>query len=129
MDATGTFDVTASPSPPFHEVGGVSFGRMRIDKVLAGDLVGTSLVEMLTAGTPVAGSAAYVALEHVSGTLHGRTGAFVLQHSATMMRGEPALAITVVPDSGTGELSGIAGTFTIRIEEGEHFYTFDYQLA
>ena len=84
---------------------------------------------MLSAGTPVKGSAGYVAIERVTGTLDGRRGTFVLQHSGTMTRGAPRLVITVVPDSGTGDLTGIAGTMTIDISNGKHSYTFEYTLA
>jgi hypothetical protein len=76
----------------------------------------------------VKGSAGYVAIERVTGTLHGKSGSFVLQHSGTMTRGEPQLSVTVVPDSGTGELTGLAGALTIRIAEKQHFYEFDYTL-
>jgi Protein of unknown function (DUF3224) len=84
---------------------------------------------MLSATTGVEGSAGYVAIEHVSGTLHGRAGTFVLQHSGTMNRGSPFLAVTVVPDSGTGELAGIRGTMAIIIAGGKHTYEFDYTLG
>ena len=83
---------------------------------------------MLAVQTATEGSAGYVAMEVVSGTLEGREGAFALQHSGTMTRGAPGLTITVVPDSGTGELEGIAGTMTIDLVEGQHSYTFDYTL-
>jgi hypothetical protein len=84
---------------------------------------------MIAAGTAVSGSAGYVAMERVTGSLHGRNGSFVLQHSATMTRGEPQLSVTVVPDSGTGELVGLAGSMRIQVEDGRHAYTFDYRLA
>ena len=83
---------------------------------------------MLSAGTPVKGSAGYVALERVTGRLQGRTGGFVLQHSGTMTRGVPALVIAVVPDSGTGDLRGIAGQLAIEITNGEHRYVLDYAI-
>jgi hypothetical protein len=83
---------------------------------------------MLTAGTAVKGSAGYVALEQVTGTLNGRKGSFVLQHSATMDRGVPHLSITVVPDSGTDQLTGLAGSMNIIITEGKHSYDFEYTL-
>src|SRR5437588_446218 len=102
--ASGTFDVKVTPQAPEDKAEGTTLGRMSIDKELHGDLEGTSKGEMLTAGTPVQGSAGYVAIERVSGTLHGRRGTFVLQHTGTMTRGAPRLSITVVPDSGTGEL-------------------------
>ena len=84
---------------------------------------------MLTAGTSVAGSAAYVAVERVSGALHGRRGTFALQHIGTMTRGEPSLSITVVPDSGTGELVGLAGRLAIVVAEGKHSYELEYTLS
>lgn len=104
-------------------------GRMSIDKQFHGDLEATSRGQMLAAGTAVKGSAGYVAIEQVSGTLHGRAGTFVLQHSGTMNRGEPQLLVTVVPDSGTGELAGLAGRMDIIIEGGKHSYDFEYTLA
>ena len=84
---------------------------------------------MLTAGTDVKGSAGYVAIERVSGTLQGRSGTFVLQHSGTMTRGAPQLSITVVPDSGTGQLAGLAGKMAIIIADGKHSYDFEYTLT
>jgi hypothetical protein len=104
-------------------------GRMTIDKQFLGDLAGTSAGEMLTAMTETEGSAGYVAIERVTGTLGGRQGTFVLQHNGTMNRGNPQLAIHVVPDSGTGELTGLAGTMTIDIAGGKHSYVFEYTLG
>jgi hypothetical protein len=101
---------------------------MSIDKQFHGDLEGTSKGEMLAARGGVEGSAGYVALEQVTGSLHGRTGTFYLQHSGTMDRGAPTLAVTVVPDSGTGELTGLTGKMNIIIEGGAHRYEFDYTL-
>lgn len=103
--------------------------RRSIDKRFEGDLDGTSEGEMLSAMGAVQGSAGYVALERVTGTLHGRRGAFTLQHNATMTRGAPYLAIVVVPDSANGELAGLRGTFAITIEGGKHFYAFEYELG
>ena len=94
-----------------------------------GDLLATSAGEMLSAMTGVAGSAAYVALERVSGSLHGRRGAFTLQHTGVMKRGEGQLTISVVPDSGEGELAGLTGQMTIRIEADAHNYDFEYDLG
>jgi hypothetical protein len=102
---------------------------MAIDKQFRGDLEGSSRGEMLTAGTDVKGSAGYVAIERVTGPLHGRSGSFVLQHNGIMTRGAPQLAIAVVPDSGTGELAGLAGRMTIEIDEGAHSYGFEYTLG
>ncbi len=128
--AKGRFAVKVEPLSPNDESEGVTFGRMSIDKTWQGDFEGTSTGEMLTAGTNVAGkmSAGYVAIERVRGTLAGRTGSFVFQHSATMDRGSQELIIRVVPDTGTGELKGIAGTLSIEIAGGEHSYTLDYSL-
>jgi hypothetical protein len=99
---------------------------MSLDKQFQGDLEGTSKGQMLAVGTDVKGSAGYVAIERVTGALHGRSGTFALQHSGTMTRGAPQLDISVVPDSGTGELVGLAGKMSINIVEGKHFYDFDY---
>jgi hypothetical protein len=106
-----------------------TLGRMSIDKQFHGDLDGTSKGQMLTAMTDIKDSAGYVAIERVTGTLQGRSGSFVLQHNGTMTRGAPQLTITVVPDSGTGELAGLAGKLTINIVDGKHFYDFEYTLA
>ena len=102
--------------------------RMTISKTLHGDLEGTSVGEMLAASTNVEGSAAYVAIERVTGTMAGRTGSFVLQHSGTMTRGAPHLVVTVVPDSGTGDLVGLTGSVGIIIADGKHSYDFEYTL-
>jgi hypothetical protein len=123
--ARGTFDVQLAPQP-MHSP---DLGRMTIDKQIHGDLEGVSTGEMLSAMTAVKGSAGYVAMELVRGTLHGRKGAFVLQHSATMNRGTPDLTVTVVPDSGTEELTGLTGRFQIIIEGKQHSYVFEYSLA
>jgi hypothetical protein len=127
--ASGTFDVKLSPLTTSDTTEGSPLARMSIDKQLHGDLEATSKGEMLAAGTAVKGSAGYVAIERVTGTLHGRTGSFVLQHSATMTRNTPELSITVVPDSGTGELVGLAGKMLITITNGKHSYEFEYTLA
>lgn len=129
MQATGTFEVKLTPQPPADPSDDPTPGRMRIDKQFRGDLEASSRGEMLMAGTAVAGSAGYVAMERVSGALHGRSGTFVLQHSGTMTRGVPALTVTVVPDSGTGELTGLRGAMRIDVADGKHSYTFDYELA
>lgn len=127
--ASGTFDVKLHPQTPEASVGDPSIGRLSIDKQFHGDLEATSKGQMLAAGTAVEGSAGYVALERVVGALHGRNGAFVLQHSGTMTRGAPQLSITVVPDSGTDQLVGLAGTMTINISDSKHSYDFEYTLA
>jgi hypothetical protein len=126
--ATGTFDVKLTPQATDTPAEASPLGRLTIDKRFHGDLLGTSKGEMLTAGTTIKNSAGYVALEHVTGTLLGKTGAFALQHNGTMNRGAPSLTIAVVPDSGTGELLGLAGTMTIDIAGGKHYYTFEYTL-
>ncbi len=103
-------------------------GRLTIDKVIQGDLEASTRGQMLSAMTEVKGSAGYVAIERVSGTLHGRRGSFALQHTGVMNRGVPTLSVLVVPDSGTGELEGISGEFRILQEGGAHRYEFAYQL-
>ncbi|MCI0665645.1 MAG: DUF3224 domain-containing protein [Acidobacteria bacterium] len=127
--ASGTFEVELKPHEQDDKSENVALGRMSIDKQFHGDIEGTSKGQMLTAGTAVEGSAGYVAIERVGGTLHGLSGTFVLQHNGTMTRGVPQLSITVVPDSGTGQLVGLAGTMTIRIDGGKHSYEFEYTLA
>lgn len=102
---------------------------MSIDKHFHSDLEATSKGEMLAAGTAVKGSAGYVAIEQVARSLQGRTGTFILQHSGTMARGSPQLVVTVVPDSGTGQLAGLSGKLSINIVEGKHLYDFEYTLT
>jgi hypothetical protein len=126
--ATGSFEVKLTPAVEVDKTEGSTIGRMTIDKKFSGDLDATSKGEMLSAITAVKGSAGYVAIERVTGTLKGRAGSFVLQHTGTMTRGEPQLSVTVVPDSGTGELTGLAGSLTITITNGKHFYDFEYTL-
>jgi hypothetical protein len=121
--ATGTFEVQLAPQET-----AATIGRMSLDKQFHGDLQGTGKGEMLAVQGGVQGSAGYVALEQVTGTLHGRTGTFYLQHTGTMDRGAPSLSITVVPDSGTGELTGLTGRMNIVIEAGKHSYELDYTL-
>jgi hypothetical protein len=125
--ANGTFEVKLTPQPADTDV--PTIGRMSIDKQFHGDLDATSKGQMLAAVTGVKGSAGYVAIEQVTGSLHGRGGAFVLQHSGTMTRGAPQQIVGVVPDSGTGELAGLTGTMTIIIADGKHSYDFEYTLA
>lgn len=126
--ATGTFEVTMEPQGAPDTAAGTSLGRMRLTKRFDGELVGEGSGQMLTAMTSTSGSAGYVAIERVTGTLHGRSGSFALQHSGTMNRGAQQLAISVVPDSGTGALAGITGTFAIEIADGVHAYRLDYTL-
>ena len=125
--AKGSFQVKRAPLPAAFDAAGLA--RHSLDKSFSGDLVGTSLGEMVSAGGAVAGSAGYVAMERVTGTLHGRAGTFVLQHSATMNRGTPSLTLTVVPDTGTDQLTGLSGSMRIIIDKGQHFYEFDYEIA
>ena len=126
--ASGTFDVKLNVQSSDEDADGTGLGRLTIDKQFHGELSATSSGEMLSAGTSVKGSAGYVAIERVRGTLNGQSGTFILQHGGTMTRGTPQLSITVVPDSGTGALEGISGTMTINIVNGKHFYEFDYML-
>lgn len=127
-NARGTFEVRLTPQPLADGGADASLGRLAIDKQFHGELLGGSKGEMLSAGTAVAGSAGYVAIERFSGVLAGRSGSFVLQHSGTMVRGAGALTISVVPDSGTGELEGLAGVMTIAVIDGAHTYEFAYTL-
>lgn len=127
--ASGPFEVKLVPQPPDDKSDGAAVGRMLLDKQFHGDLEAVGKGQMLATTTAVEGSAGYVAMEEVSGTLHGRRGTFVLQHSGTMTRGAPRLNVTVVPDSGTGQLVGLAGRMDIGIEGGKHSYDFEYTLA
>lgn len=127
--ARGTFEVTITPQPADGAGDGAAVGRMSISKQFQGDLEASSQGQMLAMGTAVEGSAGYVAMEQVSGALHGRSGTFALQHSGTMTRGAPQLTVTVVPDSGTAQLAGLAGSMSIDIVDGEHRYDFAYTLA
>ena len=117
-----------NPQTPDGKFEDANMSRMTIDKQFHGDLEATSKGQMLSAMTDVKGSAGYVAMERVTGTLHGRSGSFVLQHSATMTRGVPQLSITVVPDSGTGQLVVLSGKMDIIITDGKHSYDFEYSL-
>jgi uncharacterized protein (TIGR02246 family) len=127
--AKGTFDAKMTPQPAYDTTDGVSLGRIAVAKTFQGPLEGTSTVEMLTGMSPVKGSGAYVAIERFTGKLDGRAGSFVMSHVGTMTRGEAQLTVLIVPDTGTGELAGIAGTLKIDIVEGKHFYTVDYTLT
>lgn len=126
--ANGPFEVKLSPEPLSGVAEGTGLGRMSLNKKFDGDLVAASQGEMLSFRSSEPGSAGYVAMETVTGTLHGRYGSFVLQHSSTMTRGVPEQSISVVPDSGTGDLAGLAGRMIIIIAEGQHSYKFDYTL-
>ena len=129
MHASGPFDVKLTPQPPGDHPEDAALGRLIIDKKFHGELEATSRGQMLAASSAVKGSAGYVAMERVTGTLHGKRGTFVLQHNGSMNRGEPSLGIMVVPDSGTDELTGLAGTMLIVIAAGgKHSYEFEYTL-
>ncbi len=125
--AMGTFDVKMKPEPLSDVAAKTQIGRMSIDKVFHGQLEGASQGEFLSAGSPD-GSGAYVAVERVTGTLDGKAGSFVFVHRGLMTRGTPEMTVTVVPDSGTGELKGLTGTFTVTITAGKHTYDFAYSL-
>jgi hypothetical protein len=126
--ATGGFEIQMKPQALAHGDAAKSLGRFTLDKQYSGDLIGVASGEMLSAGTAIANSAGYVAIEHVRGVLHGRRGEFVLQHSSQMARGVPIQRIDVVPDSGTDELLGLSGSLTIENANGVHGYTFIYAL-
>jgi hypothetical protein len=127
MHARGSFDVKLTPQAS-DDKSETPLGRMTIDKVFHGDLDATSHGEMLTGGTTIKNSGVYVAVERVDGTLAGRRGTFLLYHTGVMTRGKPELSITVVPDSGTGQLTGITGKLNIQIDQGKHSYDFEYTL-
>jgi len=124
---TGLFDVKLTPQAA--DESGAGLGRFTIDKQFHGDLEATSAGQMVSAGVSGKGSAGYVAIERVTGTLSGLRGSFVLQHNGLMTRGVPSLAIVVVPDSGTGELEGLSGKMEIIIAGGKHSYDFEYSIA
>ena len=126
--ASGTFEVKTTPQAP-DAADSSGIGRLLLDKVFKGDLEATSKGQMLGMGTAVEGSAGYVAMEHVSGSLNGNEGTFALQHIGKMTRGTPELTVSVVPDSGTAALAGLSGTMRIIIADGKHSYEFDYSLA
>jgi hypothetical protein len=123
--AAGPFDVKLTPQADAES----PIGRMLIAKQFHGDLEASSAGQMLALMTEVKGSAGYVAIEKVTGILHGRSGSFALQHRGVMTRGTPELSVTVVPDSGAGDLAGLGGTMKIIVADGKHSYEFDYTLA
>ncbi len=130
MQATGEFEVNLQPLETYATCeDDINLGRMSIDKIFSGDLTAKSKGEMLSVMTVVKGSAGYVAIEQVRGSLSGRNGSFVLQHFATMSHGKNRLVLEVVPDSGTGELIGLSGKMSIKIESGKHYYEFDYEFS
>jgi len=130
MKVIGEFQVKLQPLE-FYAKGseGMNLGRMSLDKTFTGALEAVSKGEMLSAMTSTKGSAGYVAIEQVIGSLSGKSGSFVLQHFGTMNRGKDNLILEVVPDSGSGELTGISGNMLIKIENGKHFYEFEYELS
>ena len=127
--AKGSFKVKLQPLPFEGQDPGTSLARMSIDKEISGDLVASTRGQMLAGGTAIAGAAAYVAIELVEGSLGGKQGSFVLVHRGVMGRGAPSLQVTVVPDSGTGELLGLSGDFDIQIAAGQHNYEFRYKFS
>jgi hypothetical protein len=130
MKVSGKFQVKLLPlEPSYKGSNGINIGRMSIDKKFEGELSAYSKGEMVSAMTPVKGSAGYVAVEQVIGILSGKKGSFALQHSGSMNKGKDFLIIEIIPDSGTDELKGITGKMKIHIEEGQHYYDFEYQFA
>lgn len=126
--AVGTFEVKITPAANSND-GDVSLARLRVDKVFSGGLKAVSGGDMLTAAGGVKGSAAYVLIERVTGTLDGKAGSFAFMHSATMNRGTPDQRITIVPDSGSGALTGLTGAMTMRIDGGVHHYDLEYAIV
>jgi len=126
--ATGSFEVILQPLSNAEVTSEALFGRLLLTKKFSGDLTASARGQMLSAGTLTKGSAGYVAIDHITGTLEGRRGSFVLQHCGSMNRGVPTLSIMVVPDSGTDELAGLSGTLSINIIDGRHFYDFIYSI-
>lgn len=124
--ATGSLTVTMTPAAPIERSGRTTLARMLLDKQYDGDLVATGKGEMLTAVTDTQGAASYVAIEHVTGTLDGRTGSFVLHHLGTMAGSVDQLVMAIVAESGTGELAGISGQFAVKVVDGKHLFEFDY---
>ena len=130
MKISGKFEVNLNPLDSYAQgKDSINLGRMSIDKTFYGELDATSKGEMLSAMTAVKGSAGYVAIEQVVGTLLDKQGSFVLQHFGTMDKGQDRLILEVVPDSGTHELAGLVGKMAIKMEEGQHYYEFEYELA
>ena len=128
LQANGLFDVQLNPQKPDEPAGDPGINRLSINKQFHGMLDGHSTGQMLSVGAGIANSAGYVAIERFSGTLNGQAGTFALQHTGIMTRGTPQLTISIVPDSGTDQLVGIAGTMTIEIVDDKHLYTIDYTL-
>ena len=126
---SGKFELTLKPLETYAEgINDVKLGRLAIDKTFHGGLSAVSKGEMLNVLSSVEGSAGYVAIEQVSGMLEGKTGSFVLQHYGTMSSNSQHLTLEVIPNSGSGELQELSGTMAIRIENGQHYYDFDYAI-
>ena len=125
--ARGTMDVATEAQPPFLEQDGIKLQRSTVRKKFSGDMVGQSEAQMVAAYTATPGSAGYVAMERFTGSVDGKSGSFVLQHQGVMDKGEATLTVTVVPDSGTGELDGISGSLAIDSDHGQHTYALDYE--
>jgi len=129
MKVSGKFDLEMKPIESYADSKyGIKLGRMSIDKTFSGELSAISKGEMLNALSPKAGSAGYVAIELVTGELSGKKGSFALQHFGTMSNGEQHLTLEVIPDSGVDDLENLTGTMSINIEEGQHYYTFEYEF-
>ena len=126
--ARGTFDVNTEAEPPFLEQDRLKLNRNKVRKEFSGDMVGVSEAQMIAAFTSNPGSAGYVAIDHFTGSVGGKSGSFVLQHSGVMNRGDAQLTVMIVPDSGTGELIGISGTLEIDNDEGRHSYVLHYEF-
>ncbi|HET7809608.1 MAG TPA: DUF3224 domain-containing protein [Steroidobacteraceae bacterium] len=126
--ATGSFEVSLEPLSNTDVSNNAHLGRLLLNKKFSGDLTASARGQMLSAGTATRGSAAYVAIDQVTGMLEGRKGSFMLQHTGRMNRGVPSLSIMVVPDSGTDELVGLSGTLSINVIDGKHFYDFLYSF-
>ena len=127
--ARGPMEVNIDAEPPFLEQEGLKLNRNTVRKEFSGDMVGTSEAQMIAAFTGTPGSAGYVAIEYFTGSVDGKSGSFVLQHSGLMNRGDAQLAVTIVPDSGAGELTGISGTLEIDNDDGQHSYVLHYEQA
>ena len=126
--AHGPMDVTMEAEPPFLEQGGLKLNRNAVSKTFYGEMAGTSEAQMLAAFTATPGSAGYVAIEHFTGSVNGKSGSFAMQHSGIMNRGDAQLTVSIVPDSGSGELTGISGTLDIENSDGQHSYVLNYDF-
>ena len=129
MQIKGTFEIQMTPEPPYANDDGIALGRVHFEKQFTGELAATSVGDMIGVRGPVANSGGYVCIERVTGTLGGKRGSFVLQHNGVMDRGTASLSCTVVPDSATGELTGLRGKLAIDIVDKVHHYTFDYETT